>query len=130
MTRSSPISRSGMGGPPGGSSSLNAAGCQKLRRNAPHGVPGPTRVRSSFSSLLSMSDPLDGADDVHQGGAARVERRADRADEVGRAIDPRAIRAEGGGEGRKVRDPQFGADDPPIVVTKLVALHVPVRLVP
>src|SRR3954451_17872411 len=53
-TRSSPRRRSLTGGQSGrGSSSANIAGSQNRRKTSPIGVPGPTRVISSLSCLLS-----------------------------------------------------------------------------
>src|SRR6266542_1697474 len=53
-TSSSPSSLTRTGGPSTSTSSASRAGIQYLRRRPPMGVPGPTRVKSSFSSFVSI----------------------------------------------------------------------------
>ena len=54
-TRSSPRMRQRIGSLSGwGNSEDSRAGSQKRRNSSPIGVPGPTRVRSSLSALLSI----------------------------------------------------------------------------
>ena len=63
--RFSPSSRTRSGGQSGaGSSSDRIAGIQYWRMRLPIGVPGPTRHRSSLSSLLSMSSSSPRAADA------------------------------------------------------------------
>src|SRR5579871_2835342 len=58
---SSPSSFTRTGGPSGlGSSVESRAGIQYCRMSSPTGVPGPTRVSSSFSSRLAIDTPPSG----------------------------------------------------------------------
>src|SRR5580698_5744668 len=68
-TRFSPSSRTRAGAPPGsGISAVRQAGVQYRRSNSPISVPGPTRVRISLSSALSMLVPPTRVERFGEGG--------------------------------------------------------------
>src|SRR3984885_9395409 len=68
-TRFSPSSRTRAGAPPGsGISAVRQAGVQYRRSSSPISVPGPTRVRISLSSALSMLVPPTRVERFGEGG--------------------------------------------------------------